>query len=79
MPLYDFHCSACGHAFEALVRASHANQPCPSCGSAQTERCLSKPAAPGRSKALIEAARRQARREGHFSHYSAAERKRAGI
>lgn len=36
MPLYDFHCAACAHAFEALVR--HDPIRCPSCGSDRVER-----------------------------------------
>ena len=40
MPLYDFHCRACGHDFEALVRPPTPPQ-CPSCGSADLERQLS--------------------------------------
>lgn len=41
MPLYDFVCRACGHAFEALVRPQHPDTACPSCGSADVERQLS--------------------------------------
>jgi putative FmdB family regulatory protein len=39
VPLYDFHCRACGHDFEALVR----KQPpmCPACQSLDLERKLS--------------------------------------
>ena len=40
MPLYDFHCRACGHAFEALVRAGTAPA-CPACQSADLERQVS--------------------------------------
>jgi putative FmdB family regulatory protein len=40
MPLYDFHCRACGQAFEALVRPGSAPA-CPSCASADLERQLS--------------------------------------
>jgi putative FmdB family regulatory protein len=41
MPLYDFHCRACGHDFEALVRPQD-QQPtaCPSCHSVDLERQL---------------------------------------
>jgi putative FmdB family regulatory protein len=41
MPIYDFHCRACGHDFEALVRP-HDQQPttCPSCRSMDLERQL---------------------------------------
>jgi putative FmdB family regulatory protein len=40
MPLYDFHCRACGHEFEALVRGSE-SPVCPSCQSRDLERLLS--------------------------------------
>ena len=40
MPLFDFTCRGCGHAFEALVRAGHATV-CPSCGASDLERQLS--------------------------------------
>lgn len=40
MPLYDFHCRACGHDFEALVRPPAAPA-CPSCQSPDLERRLS--------------------------------------
>jgi putative FmdB family regulatory protein len=38
MPLYDFHCRACEHEFEALVRGVAARPECPRCGSADLER-----------------------------------------
>jgi putative FmdB family regulatory protein len=42
VPLYDFHCRACGHDFEALVRPQDAGGPvCPSCGGRDLERLLS--------------------------------------
>jgi putative FmdB family regulatory protein len=40
MPLYEYDCSACGHRFEALVRASSPPS-CPACGSEALERILS--------------------------------------
>lgn len=40
VPLYDFHCRACGHAFEALVRPGHPPV-CPACQSEDLERQLS--------------------------------------
>jgi len=73
MPLYDYRCAACGHAFEALVRAGHAPV-CPQCGSTALARQVSAPVAPGKSRAIIASARRQAAREGHLSNYSPAER-----
>ncbi len=40
VPLYDFHCRACGNDFEALVRPGHPPV-CPSCQSEDLERQLS--------------------------------------
>jgi putative FmdB family regulatory protein len=40
MPLYDFRCRACGHEFEALVRAPDTPQ-CPECRATDLERLLS--------------------------------------
>ena len=40
MPIYEYACADCGHAFEALVRAG--SQPeCPQCHSQTLERQLS--------------------------------------
>ena len=77
MPIYDYRCKSCDHRFELLVGGSSVLQ-CPHCGSADLDKCVTAPAAPGRSKALIASARSQARREGHFSNYSAAEKRRLG-
>jgi putative FmdB family regulatory protein len=39
MPMYDFHCRACGHEFEALVRPQDLQPPkCPACHGADLER-----------------------------------------
>ena len=73
MPIRDFRCRACATTFEALVRGDTA-PPCPACGAGAAERLVSAPSAPGRSAGLLQGARRQAAREGHFSHYSARER-----
>jgi putative FmdB family regulatory protein len=75
MPIFDYRCVACGAVFEALVRGG-ATPPCPRCQAENPQRRVSAPAAPGRSGAIVQAARRQAAREGHFSHYSARERAR---
>jgi putative FmdB family regulatory protein len=40
MPIYEYRCLACGHQFEALVRA-HDTPVCGSCQSTQLERLLS--------------------------------------
>ncbi len=73
MPLYDYVCRDCGRPFEALVRTG-TTPVCPHCGSTALDKQVSAPAAPGRSKEIIAAARKQAAKEGHMSHYSAAER-----
>jgi putative FmdB family regulatory protein len=41
MPLYDFHCRACGIEFEALVRTGGAAPECPECHANDLERLLS--------------------------------------
>ena len=41
MPLFDFHCTQCGHEFEALVRAQDPPATCPSCRSTAVEKLLS--------------------------------------
>lgn len=74
MPIHDYRCSACGHDFETLVRGG-AVPACPRCGdTAGLERLVSRIAPAGTSAGLVAGARRQAAREGHFSHYSRAER-----
>ena len=40
MPIYEYRCRACAHAFEALVRGGVA-PPCPACGATDLERLLS--------------------------------------
>ncbi|MDP0500667.1 MAG: zinc ribbon domain-containing protein [Verrucomicrobiota bacterium JB022] len=35
MPLYEYTCQSCDHAFEALVQGSQSQPSCPSCGSAE--------------------------------------------
>jgi len=40
MPLYDYHCRACGHEFEALVRSGDSPS-CPACRSSDLEKLLS--------------------------------------
>ena len=44
MPIYEYHCTDCGHDFEKLVRFSdlNANSPeCPGCHSENTRKRLS--------------------------------------
>ena len=73
MPIYDYHCTACGQSCELLVRSSTVPT-CPHCASTALQRQVSLTAPQGTSKALIASGRRAAAREGHFSHYSKAER-----
>jgi putative FmdB family regulatory protein len=42
MPIYEYRCTACGHAFELLVRRGD-SPVCPECDSAQLERRTSLP------------------------------------
>lgn len=74
MPIFDYHCSACGGDFERLMKLSDPAPVCPQCGAATVERVLSRLAPPGKTAGIVASARRQAAREGHFSHYSKAER-----
>lgn len=43
MPLYDFVCTRCHHAFEEVTTPNDAAPACPACESSDTERCLSAP------------------------------------
>jgi putative FmdB family regulatory protein len=76
MPIYEYRCTQCDTRFELLVR-SDTEARCPHCHAETLERQISRiaPASPT-AKRLAEG-RRQAVREGHFSHYSAAERAKA--
>lgn len=73
MPIFEYQCRNCGKSCELLIR-SGAQPVCPGCGSIALEKLVSLPAAAGKSAAIIRAARSQAKREGHFSNYSATER-----
>lgn len=76
MPIHDYRCRRCGADFELLVLASH-EPACKACGSTELQRhTVPLTAAPARSGAIIAAGRRAAAREGHFSHYSRAEKAR---
>lgn len=75
MPLFDFHCQECDAVSELLIRNGDASI-CPKCGSTRMEKLLAVPAAPGKSKAIIASARAAANKEGHFSNFSASERKK---
>jgi putative FmdB family regulatory protein len=69
MPIYDYNCKACGHAFEALVRSSD-TPTCPECGSTDLEKCVSTLAPAGKIEAIRMAHRRVAASQGLFDHYS---------
>jgi putative FmdB family regulatory protein len=73
MPIHDYRCRACGAAFELLVLGSRMPL-CKACQSPDLERQVALTAAPGKSQAIVAAGRRAAAREGHFSHYSAADK-----
>ena len=77
MPIYDYRCPACEQTFELLVRSSTVPT-CPHCESTALERQVSLVAPQGTSKAIIASARKAAKAEGHFSHYSKAERAKLG-
>ncbi|MDQ2103774.1 FmdB family zinc ribbon protein [Azospirillum isscasi] len=75
MPLYSYHCTACNHDFEALVRSSD-TPVCASCGSAALEKLVARIAPDTKADKFLKTARRAAASEGHFSNYSKAERSR---
>jgi putative FmdB family regulatory protein len=74
MPLFDFRCRVCDKTSELLMRGD-VEPVCPHCGSTAMTKLLPTIAPAPRSPGIIQRARRQANREGHFSNYSAAERK----
>ncbi len=69
MPMFDYHCTACGKAFEALVRSGD-TPVCPACQSTALEKCPSRIAPAGKIEAIRMAHRRVAAAQGHFDHYS---------
>ncbi|MGB8365159.1 MAG: FmdB family zinc ribbon protein [Rhizomicrobium sp.] len=75
MPLYSYHCAECDKDVELLIGSSDIPA-CPTCGSRNLERLVSRVAPEGRSRALIKGARAQAAREGHLSNFSRSERRR---
>lgn len=77
MPIHDYRCRNCGATFELLVFGSTVPA-CKPCGSLAVDRQVSLTAPQGTSRAVIAAGRRAAAREGHFSHYSKAERGKLG-
>jgi putative FmdB family regulatory protein len=69
MPLFDFHCNACGNEFESLVRGSD-TPVCPICQSPTLEKLLSRISPAGKIEGIRLAHRRVAAAQGHFDHYS---------
>ncbi len=57
MPIYDYHCPACGSRFEALVRTG-TTPICPQCQSTALEKCVSPIAPAGKIEAIRMAHRR---------------------
>ncbi|MDR1921089.1 MAG: zinc ribbon domain-containing protein [Candidatus Adiutrix sp.] len=41
MPIYEYSCPACGHAFEELTRNSREKAVCPKCGSENCHKLMS--------------------------------------
>jgi hypothetical protein len=75
MPLYSCQCGKCDKKVGLPVGFS-AEPACQSCGSRKMTRPMSRPAAPGKTKAVVKAARAQVAREGHLSNFSRSERER---
>ncbi len=50
MPIYEFRCRKCSHAFEELVAAGERSVPCPACGSARVARQVSAFAVTGEAR-----------------------------
>ena len=75
MPLFDFECTRCQARFEQLVRRDTVPT-CPQCGSTAVSKTLSRLAPAGKIEAIRLSNRRAADAQGHFNHYSAAERAR---
>lgn len=68
IPIYEYLCDQCNHAFELLVTRS-ATPACPRCDGTELQKRVSAPAAPHKSAAIVAAGRALAEREGHMSHY----------
>jgi putative FmdB family regulatory protein len=73
MPIYDYQCCECHQIFEKLVSNS-TQVSCPTCSSIRLNKLVSKPAPRSFTAEIISSARKQAAKEGHFSHYSAREK-----
>jgi putative FmdB family regulatory protein len=79
MPLYEFHCDACGADFEELIRTGTTPR-CPACGSDRVRRRWSPVSAPPNlglsGRAARESDARRGEREARRKEQFAAERKR---
>jgi putative FmdB family regulatory protein len=65
MPIFDFVCTACAHAFEALVRGN-ALPACPACGATTLTRQMALPAikTSGTRSLAMQAAKRRDSAQG---------------
>ncbi|WP_341674814.1 zinc ribbon domain-containing protein [Niveibacterium sp. SC-1] len=75
MPLFDFHCEVCDRTYELLLRGG-TDPVCPHCGSTNMTKLIPAISPAARTPGMVQRARQQANREGHFSNFNAAERKR---
>jgi putative FmdB family regulatory protein len=41
MPIYEYHCAACGERIEVLLRSTTSTPVCPECGSPLTDKLFS--------------------------------------
>ena len=73
MPLYDYQCEKCDAEFELLVFPSE-TPTCPSCGSEQLQRRMSRISNDMKTPGLMRAGRAAAAKAGHLSNFSAKER-----
>lgn len=55
MPIYEYHCRACGERFEKIVRGGAARPTCPACSGRKVERLPSAFGIGGSSKAASRA------------------------
>ncbi|MFO7801514.1 MAG: zinc ribbon domain-containing protein [Desulfovermiculus sp.] len=42
MPIYEYTCAQCAHQFEEIVLGAHTEVACPECGSADTQKLMSR-------------------------------------
>lgn len=75
MPLFEYQCNACHAEFERLVRGEMVPT-CPTCGSTDLTKIVSRLAPAGKIEAIRMAHRRVAHAQGAFSNYSPSEQAR---